>query len=238
MNLNAIKPDPASGDEKATQVRRTFDALAPVYDRGNRLLSFGLADGWRRQAVSFFRASPPGRVLDVACGTGDFVCALVRASPGSEVTGLDFSEEMLRIARRRMPGASFVQGDALALPFEAEAFDAVTVGFGLRNFVDIPKALSEMARVLKPGGSLVILEATRPEKRWKQKLFALYAWSVAPLVGMLTGQPAAYRYLMRSMRAMPTSAELEALLAAAGFRVVQKTHAVFDLCVSYRAVRR
>lgn len=237
MKLDAIKPDMESSEEKATQVQRTFDELAPVYDRGNTLLSFGLAEHWRRQAVASFHEDPPQRVLDVACGTGDFVRAVLKATPASSVTGLDFSEEMLRLARAKNIPATFVQGDVLALPFEAGSFDAVTVGFGLRNFVDLPKALAEVARVLTPGGRLVILEATRPGTRLKQGFFKAYQKSVAPLVGWLTGHPDAYRYLMRSMQAMPSAEELEALLAAAGFVSIQKTGFVFDLCVCYHAFR-
>ena len=234
MKLDSIKPDPASSEEKATQLRRVFNAIAPVYDQGNALLSFGLASRWRQQAVASFRADPPQRVLDVACGTGDFVIAVLNACPASEVIGLDFSEEMLRLARTKISNATFVQGDVLALPFDAGRFDAVTVGFGLRNFVDIPKALSEMARVLNPGGRLIILEATQPGSRLKQALFTIYQKSVAPLVGWLTGHPGAYRYLMRSMQSMPSSHELETMLATAGFTSIRKTNFVFDMCVCYQ----
>lgn len=237
MKLDLIKPDPASREEKATQLRRVFNAIAPVYDQGNAFLSFGLASRWRQQAVASFRADPPQRVLDVACGTGDFVIAVLNASPASEVIGLDFSEEMLRLACKKVSNATFVQGDVLALPFDAERFDAITVGFGLRNFVDIPKALSEMARVLKPGGRLIILEATQPSSRLKQALFTIYQKSVAPLVGWLTGHPGAYSYLMRSMQSMPSSQELEAMLTAAGFTSIRKTNFVFDMCVCYNALR-
>ena len=237
MKLDSIKPDPASSDEKATQLRRVFNAIAPVYDQGNALLSFGLASRWRQQAVVSFRADPPKRVLDVACGTGDFVIAVLDASPASEVIGLDFSEEMLRLARTKVSSATFVQGDVLALPFEAGCFDAVTVGFGLRNFVDIPKALSEMARVLNPGGRLIILEATQPGSCLKQALFTIYQKSVAPLVGWLTGHPGAYSYLMRSMQSMPSSQELETMLAVSGFTSIRKTNFVFDMCVCYNALR-
>jgi demethylmenaquinone methyltransferase / 2-methoxy-6-polyprenyl-1,4-benzoquinol methylase len=238
MKLDSIRPDPASREEKATQLRRVFNALAPVYDRGNQLLSFGLATHWRSCAVADLRAQPPEQVLDVACGTGDFVRAILKASPASQVTGLDFSEEMLRLARQKIPGVPFVQGDVMALPFESGRFDVVTVGFGLRNFVDIPKALTEMARVLKPGGQLIILEATHPVSRWKQGLFTLYQRSVAPVVGWLTGHPAAYRYLLSSMQAMPTAHELETMMAVAGFTVVRTSGFVFGMCVCYHASYR
>jgi demethylmenaquinone methyltransferase/2-methoxy-6-polyprenyl-1,4-benzoquinol methylase len=238
MKLDSIKPDPVSNEEKATQVQRIFDTIAPIYDRANVLLSFGLARQWRKQAVASFHDDPPGEVLDVACGTGDLVKAVLTASPSSVVIGLDFSEEMLRQARAKLPGATFVQGDVLALPFDANRFDAVTVGFGLRNFVDIPKALVEMARVLKSSGRLIILEATHPGTRLKQGLFNAYRKSVAPLVGWLTGHPNAYGYLMRSMQAMPSSEELENLLAAAGFTAIRKTGIVFDMCVCYHAIRQ
>jgi len=238
MKLDAIKPDPASSEEKSAQLRHVFNTIAPAYDRGNALLSFGLAARWRKQAVASFSEERPQQVLDVACGTGDFVTAVLEASPTSRVIGLDFSEEMLHLARTKVSNATFVQGDVMALPFEDKRFDVVTVGFGLRNFVDIPRALAQIARVLKPGGRLVILEATRPGTRLKQGLFKAYQKSVAPLVGWLTGHPGAYSYLMRSMQAMPSSSELEALLAAAGFIAVRKSGFVFDMCVCYQAVRK
>jgi demethylmenaquinone methyltransferase/2-methoxy-6-polyprenyl-1,4-benzoquinol methylase len=238
MKLDSIKPDPASSEEKAAQLRHVFNTIAPAYDRGNALLSFGLAARWRKQAVASFSEERPQQVLDVACGTGDFVTAVLEASPTSRVIGLDFSEEMLHLARTKVSNATFVQGDVMALPFEDKRFDVVTVGFGLRNFVDIPRALAQIARVLKPGGRLVILEATRPGTRLKQGLFKAYQKSVAPLVGWLTGHPGAYSYLMRSMQAMPSSSELEALLAAAGFIAVRKSGFVFDMCVCYQAVRK
>jgi len=237
MQIDSIKPDSASPEAKALQLQRVFNTLAPVYDRGNDLLSLGLAKGWRRAAVASFRQNPPGEVLDVACGTGDFVHAILEASPTSKVVGLDFSEEMLRLARTRGYAATFQQGDVLALPFEDGRFDAMTVGFGLRNFSDMPKALSEMVRVLKPGGRLIVLEATQPETAFKKTLFKLYQWSVAPLVGWLSGRPEAYRYLMRSMQAMPMAYELEALLLQAGFGKIQKSGFAFDMCVCYQAVR-
>jgi demethylmenaquinone methyltransferase / 2-methoxy-6-polyprenyl-1,4-benzoquinol methylase len=237
MKLDSIKPDPASSEEKAMQLRRVFNAIAPVYDRGNALLSFGLAARWRQQAVASFHANPLRHVLDVACGTGDFVVAVLDASPTSEVIGLDFSEKMLCLARKKVSNAAFVQGDVMALPFEAGRFDAVTVGFGLRNFVDIPKALSEMARVLMPGGRLIILEATQPGSRLKQGLFKIYQRSVAPLVGWMTGHPGAYSYLMRSMQSMPSSHELEDMLTATGFTSIRKANFVFDMCVCYHAIR-
>jgi demethylmenaquinone methyltransferase/2-methoxy-6-polyprenyl-1,4-benzoquinol methylase len=237
MKLDSIKPEPSSNEAKALQLQRIFNTLAPVYDRGNNLLSLGLAKNWRRAAVDSFHHNPPGEVLDVACGTGDFVGAILKASPASKVVGLDFSEEMLRLARARGYSATFQQGDVLALPFADNRFDAVTVGFGLRNFSDIPKALSEMSHVLKPGGRLIVLEATQPATPMKKALFKVYQWSVAPLVGWLSGQPAAYRYLMRSMQAMPSAEELERLLVAAGFWKIQKRGFVFDMCVCYEAVK-
>jgi demethylmenaquinone methyltransferase/2-methoxy-6-polyprenyl-1,4-benzoquinol methylase len=237
MKLDSIKPEPSSNETKALQLQRVFNTLAPVYDRGNDLLSLGLAKGWRRAAVASFRQNPPGEVLDVACGTGDFVHAILKASPASKVVGLDFSEEMLRLARTRGYAATFQQGDVLALPFEDNRFDAMTVGFGLRNFSDMPKALSEMVRVLKPGGRLIVLEATQPGTPLKQALFRAYQLSVAPLVGWLSGQPHAYRYLMRSMQAMPSAQELEALLLQAGFGKILKHSFAFDMCVCYQAVR-
>ena len=141
-------------------VRSMFDRIAPVYDLMNRLMTVGLDGRWRRLAASLV-VRPGDRVLDAACGTGDLAVADLEAGARS-VTGLDFSERMLERARAKAPALEWVQGDMLALPFDAGSFDAATVGFGVRNVADLPLALRELRRVLRPGGRLAILEITQP----------------------------------------------------------------------------
>ena len=148
-----------TGRLPADSVRRMFDRIAPVYDSMNRLMTAGLDRRWRREAAEAVVKSGD-RVLDSCCGTGDL--AIAAAAAGGNVTGVDFSKPMLERARRKAPELEWVEGDALALPFADESFDAATVGFGVRNLSELDKGLHELRRVLRPGGRLAILEITRP----------------------------------------------------------------------------
>jgi demethylmenaquinone methyltransferase/2-methoxy-6-polyprenyl-1,4-benzoquinol methylase len=157
-------------------------------------------------------------VLDACCGTGDL--AIAAAREGGVVTGLDFSERMLERARRKAPQIDWVSGDALALPFEDAAFDAATVGFGVRNLDDLEGGLRELARVLKPGGRLAVLEITRP-RGLLRPFFRLWFDGVVPVLGKVLPGGAAYTYLPASVRRFPGPEDLEALMQRAGFRTVQ-----------------
>jgi demethylmenaquinone methyltransferase / 2-methoxy-6-polyprenyl-1,4-benzoquinol methylase len=194
-------------------VRSMFDRIAPVYDAMNRVMTMGLDLRWRRLAAeSVVRAGD--RVLDGACGTGDLALADLRAGAG-RVVGLDFSERMLERARRKAP-LEWVQGDLLALPFEAAAFDAATVGFGVRNVADLPLALSELRRVLRPGGRLAILEITQP-RGILRPFFGLWFDRVVPALGRVLPGGEAYSYLPASVRRFPDADRLAALMRDAGF---------------------
>ena len=151
---------PASGTMPETQVRVMFDRIAGVYDRMNSVMTAGMHHRWRERAADLARVGPGARALDVATGTGDLAVEL--AGRGASVTGLDFSEGMLELARRKAPQLEWVQGNALDLAYADAEFDAVTVGFGARNFSDLDQGIREMARVVKPGGRVVILEITTP----------------------------------------------------------------------------
>ena len=159
-----------SGTLPPEGVRTMFDRIAPVYDVMNRVMTVGLDQRWRRQTVRAV-VRPGDRVLDAACGTGDL--AIMAAKQGANVTGLDFSEEMLVRARRKAPQLDWVQGDLLALPFAEDSFDAATVGFGIRNVADLQGGIDELRRVLKPGGRLAILEITRPARSAPVLLFVV-----------------------------------------------------------------
>ena len=196
-----------------------FDRIAPVYDGMNRVMTAGLDLRWRRLAAEAV-VRPGDEVLDAACGTGDFALAGLRAGAAS-VTGLDFSERMLERARRKSAAVGWVQGDVLALPFGENSFDAVTIGFGVRNLADdLEPGLRELHRVLRPGGRLAILEITRPRGTLRP-FFTLWFDRVVPVVGRLVPGGEAYGYLPASVRRFPPAEELAALLADVGFGSVR-----------------
>ena len=198
-------------------VRTMFDRIAPVYDVMNRVMTAGLDVRWRRLAAESV-VRPGDRVLDAACGTGDLALADLRAGAG-RVTGLDFSEKMLERARRKAP-LDWVQGDMLALPFADAIFDAVTVGFGVRNVDDLPLALRELRRVLQPGGRIAILEITQPRGALRP-FYSLWFDRVVPLLGKALPGGAAYTYLPASVKRFPTAERLADMLREAGFAQVR-----------------
>jgi demethylmenaquinone methyltransferase/2-methoxy-6-polyprenyl-1,4-benzoquinol methylase len=210
---------PAPGTLPDTQVRAMFDRIAGVYDRMNSVMTAGMHHAWRERAVDLARVAPGSRALDVATGTGDLAIALSRR--GADVVGQDFSEGMLALARKKAPQLRFEQGDALALPYGDGEFDAVTVGFGARNFADLPPGLAEMARVTKPGGRVVVLEITTPQRPPLSWFFRLWFDRVVPALGRVAGDPDAYTYLPSSVRRFPGPRELAGELAAAGLRDVR-----------------
>jgi demethylmenaquinone methyltransferase/2-methoxy-6-polyprenyl-1,4-benzoquinol methylase len=195
-------------------VRTMFDRIAPVYDVMNRVMTAGLDVRWRRlTATAAVRAGDS--VLDAACGTGDLAIADLKAGAG-RVTGLDFSERMLERARRKDARIEWVQGDMLALPFADGTFDAATVGFGVRNVADLPLALTELRRVLRPGGRLAILEITQPRGALKP-FFSLWFDRVVPLLGKVLPGGSAYTYLPASVKRFPPAEGLAGLLRESGF---------------------
>ncbi|RDI73216.1 ubiquinone/menaquinone biosynthesis methyltransferase [Gaiella occulta] len=206
-----------SGTLAPDGVRAMFDRIAPVYDVMNRVMTAGLDRRWRRHTVAAV-VQPGERVLDACCGTGDL--ALEAEREGGIVTGLDFSAEMLARARRKSDTIEWVQGDVLALPCPDGAFDAATVGFGVRNVADLPAALAELRRVLRPGGRLAILEITRPRGPLRP-FFSLWFDRVVPVLGRVLPGGQAYTYLPASVRRFPGAEDLAALIEAAGFEDVR-----------------
>jgi len=196
-----------------------FDRIARVYDVMNSVMTAGMHHRWRQRAADLAQVGPGSIALDVATGTGDLAIELARH--GAEVTGTDFAPAMLEIARRKAPGLTFEEGDALALAYPDDHFDAVTVGFGARNFADLDRGLGEMARVTKPGGHVVVLEITTPTKAPLSWFFRAWFDRVIPLLGRLTGNPDAYTYLPSSVRRFPGPEELAARMAAAGLTEVR-----------------
>lgn len=211
-----------SGTLEPGQVRAMFDRIAGLYDVMNNVMTAGMHHRWRARAVELAAVGPGSRVLDVATGTGDLALALADAvAPGGEVVGCDFSDEMLVRARAKAPQLRFEWADALALPYATSEFDAATVGFGARNFADLDRGLAEMARVVRPGGRIVVLEITQPTR---EPLAAFYrGWfdHLVPALGALAGDAAAYSYLPSSVRRFPTPAELAALMERSGLERIR-----------------
>jgi demethylmenaquinone methyltransferase / 2-methoxy-6-polyprenyl-1,4-benzoquinol methylase len=206
-----------SGTLEPEVVRGMFDRIAPVYDVMNRVMTAGLDRRWRRLAAAEV-VWPGDRVLDACCGTGDLAIEAERR--GGRVVGLDFSERMLERAREKSGAIEWVRGDALALPFEDGTFDAATVGFGVRNLADLEGGLRELARVLRPGGKLAVLEITRPRGLLKP-FFQLWFDVLVPLAGRILPGGKAYTYLPASVRRFPGPDDLSTLLERAGFEGVR-----------------
>ncbi len=225
--------------EKASRVRGVFDSVAERYDVMNDLMSLGLHRAWKAFAVEIARPRPGERLLDVAAGSGDLARALARrVAPGGEVWLSDINHSMLERGRDRLLDAGVsmpaVQCDAERLPFAAESFDCVTVGFGLRNMTHKQAALTEMTRVLKRGGRLVVLEFS---KVWKplERAYDFYSFKVLPWLGeRVAGDAAAYRYLAESIRMHPDQATLATMLESSGLSQVE----VFNLAAGVVAVHR
>ncbi len=206
----------ASNNAHATRVQALFDTIAPRYDFINDLQSFGLHRRWKRQFVALADAHSGQHSLDVCCGTGDIAFAL--AATGATVTGLDFSQPMLEIARHRQqaiaPAAlTFMHGDAMRLPFAAESFDVVTCAYGLRNLPDWRAGLVEMRRVLRPGGRLLVLDFGKPDNRLWRAVFFTYLRLALPVFGWVFARNApAYAYVLESLRAFPAQHGVDAAL--------------------------
>jgi demethylmenaquinone methyltransferase/2-methoxy-6-polyprenyl-1,4-benzoquinol methylase len=208
-------------EEFASEVRGMFDRIAGVYDVMNSAMTAGLHHQWRERAVERAEVGAGSDALDVCCGTGDLALELRRRiGPDGRVVGCDFSEPMLELARRKsgeqgLP-VEFGWADALDLPYGDSSFDAVTIGFGARNLADLERGISEMTRLLRPGGRLMILEITRPTRGPLATFYALWFDRVVPVIGTLAGDSDAYSYLPSSVRSFPEPPELAAMMDAAG----------------------
>src|SRR5687768_1244655 len=208
-----------SGTLEEGQVRAMFDRIAGPYDVMNSVMTAGLHHRWRERAADLAMVTPGSRALDVATGTGDLAVELARrVAPGGEVVGSDFSEGMLERARRKSSAVRWEQANALALPYPDGGFDAATVGFGARNFSDLEQGLREMARVVRPGGRVVVLEITTPTRPPLSTFFRLWFDRVVPQIGKVAGDPDAYEYLPSSVRRFPAAPELAATMARCGMR--------------------
>ncbi len=221
-----------------------FDGIAHRYDLLNRLISLGIDQSWRRKTVKALSLGPGSRVLDLATGTADLALLVARSEPGAHVVGLDPSERMLEVGRKKVSREKFedrielVVGDAQKLPFPSRSFDGICMAFGIRNVPDRGAALREMNRVTRPGGRIAILELSEPEKGLMAGLARFHIHTVVPQVGALLSGSREYAYLQRSIAAFPPAAEFTKQIAAAGLAPVETESLTFGVCHLYVAEAR
>lgn len=232
-------------DDKASQVQRMFNHIAPTYDKLNRIISLGLDRKWRKRGIDLLRPYEPQHVLDIATGTGDLAIELVQSLPSvKSVLGIDISEEMMRIGDDKVRELGlderirFNKEDCTALTFSDNSFDAATIGFGIRNFADIPQAAREIYRVLRPGKPVVILELTEPTNRLLHWGYKLYASKIIPFVGRLISEDErAYSYLPESIAAVPQREVMVQILLEAGFSEAFHKVLTPGTCAIYLALK-
>ncbi len=237
MSVSAATPSPGPAEGKGAAVRRLFGAIARRYDLANHLLSGGLDFWWRRRAAKIVQSWHPARVLDLATGSGDLALAIAKSCPGAEVIGADFCLPML-LAARRKGVAKLIQADGMSLPFPDATFDAVTIAFGLRNMESWERGLAEIARVLRPGGHLLVLDFSIPPPPLRM-FYRFYLHRVLPTFArLLTGDRQAYEYLGASIEKFPTGAAMSAMIEAANFsdaKCIPLTGGVVSLHTARRA---
>lgn len=237
--MNLPEPQAASPQQLPAEIKRMFNAIAPTYDTLNHLLSFGLDIRWRRKAISFLRQKDRGVFLDIAAGSGDVSIDLLRLDP-QRIIAVDFAVAMLSVFRQKMlrterpAPIELVASDALALPFHDELFDGTIVAFGIRNFADRLRSLKEMRRVLKTGGTAVILELSTPQSPVIAQLYTAYSRIGLPLLGKIISRHAsAYTYLPTSIAAFPERAAFLQLMEEAGFCEVASHPLTFGAATIY-----
>lgn len=227
---------------KSEQVKEMFDSIAPAYDFMNRAMTFGIDKLWRRKAVRMVAAARPYRILDVATGTGDLAINLARRTTANEVVGIDLSAGMIEIGKRKVERTglshlvSFRQADCLALPFDDSTFDCVTVAYGVRNFERLADGYREMARVLRPGGIICVIELSTPTSRFVRPFYNLYTRRLIPALGRLVSKDVrAYSYLPESIAAVAQGDDMLELMRAAGFTDARFHRMTFGTCTIYMA---
>ena len=229
------------------QVREMFDGIAPSYDRLNHLLSLGADRAWRRRSLrGAVTPDTPQNILDIACGTGDFSLEIARKMhPDSHVTSVDISQKMLEIMERKVLESnmgnkiSIVNADAIILPFPDNFFHLATIAFGIRNFEDRQAALSEILRVLKPGGKLLILELSEPSNPVLRKIYEFGFGKAAPFIGgMISGDKKAYEYLPESIKKFPDRDKWMAIMRESGYNEVTHKAFTFGLCRLFTGIKK
>ena len=235
---------PYNDGEKAQQVEAMFDNIAPTYDQLNHRLSWDIDRGWRRKAIQQLVPYKPEAVLDIATGTGDFAILAAQMLQPKRLVGADISEGMMQIGRQKVETlglsniVTFEKEDCLHLSYNNNTFDAVTAAFGIRNFADLDRGLSEMCRVLRPGGHLSIVELTTPPRFPMKQLFHLYSHTVLPIYGQLVSKDrSAYSYLTQTIEAFPQGELMVDILRKAGFSEATFKRLTFGICTMYFATR-
>ena len=232
------------GVEKARQVEKMFDNIAPTYDKLNHRLSWNIDKGWRKKAIGYLKPFAPKTLLDIATGTGDFAIQAAQMLNLEKIVGADISEGMMAIGREKVKSAglqeviSFEKEDCTRLSYSEATFDAVIAAFGIRNFADLDKGLAEMCRVLKPGGHLSIVELTSPVSFPMKQLFHIYSHTVLPVYGRLISKDtSAYSYLTKTIEAFPQGERMVGILKEAGFKEAGFKRLTFGICTMYYATK-
>ena len=230
--------------EKASQVEQMFDVIAPSYDKLNHRLSWNIDRGWRKKAIRQLVPFRPQKVLDIATGTGDFAIMAAQMLSPQSLVGADISEGMMAVGAEKVKELglqdiiSFAREDCLNLSYDDNTFDAVTAAFGIRNFASLDRGLSEMCRVMKPGGHLSIVELTTPVSFPMKQLFWLYSHTVLPLYGRLVSKDkSAYAYLTKTIEAFPQGERMMEILQQAGFSETAFRRLTFGICTLYTATK-
>ena len=232
------------GGEKTKQVEQMFDNIAPTYDTLNHRLSWDIDKGWRKKAIRQLKPYQPQAILDIATGTGDFAIMAAQMLKPQRLTGADISEGMMEIGRQKVAAKglsdviTFDKEDCTHLSYPDASYDAVTAAFGIRNFADLDKGLSEMYRVLRPGGHLSIVELTTPVSFPMKQLFHIYSHTVLPVYGRLISKDSsAYSYLTKTIEAFPQGERMVDILKKAGFVDAQFRRLTFGICTMYFATK-
>ncbi len=243
MNKPIVTPYGSEAGKKA-EVEKMFDKIAPRYDLLNRVLSLGIDIRWRKQALAYLAPAKPKNILDVATGTADVAILATKILKPENVVGIDIANQMLEIGREKVAAQglseviSLETGDSENLRFEANAFDAITVAFGVRNFENLERGLAEMLRVLRPGGRLVILEFSKPHVFPFKQLYNTYFKYVLPFIGRLTSRDVrAYTYLFESVQAFPEGDDFNNILTKTGFQNPSCERLTLGICSIYSAVK-
>lgn len=239
-----ITPYKDSAEGKKRQVEQMFDTISEEYDGLNRVISLGSDVAWRKKVIKLVSDQNVNSVLDIATGTGDLAIQFAEKTDAKRIVGLDLSDGMLKVARKKVAGKpfadkiEFVQGDSEALPFDDNSFDAITVSFGIRNFENLEKGLSEIRRVLKDGGIFVILETSVPTKFPFKQGYHLYSNNILPLIGRIFSKDkVAYKYLSESASAFPFGEALNNILREIGFKEVKNKPQTFGVATIYTATK-
>lgn len=245
MKVGAEKINPYDNNRSKTeQVQEMFDSIAPAYDFMNRAMTFGIDHLWRNKAVKMIGRHKPQSILDVATGTGDLAIKLARKLNTQHITGIDLSEGMLEIGRKKVAEArldniiDFSQGDCLNLPFDNNSFDCVTVAYGVRNFEHLNKGYCEMLRVLRPGAMICVIELSTPTSPIVKPLYKFYTRCIIPFIGrMVSKDVKAYSYLPESIAAVPQGNDMLQLMSEAGFNDCKYRRLTFGTCTIYTAIK-